>query len=163
MPGGFDDGFDAGFGSDGGIETATVTAELDIDRDGTFAAAVTAYMPREHPLPVTELGRKKELDAAGISTLVMTLENKDGRFSPFNTGSPYWDTDHNKVQPGIACRIRVTFNAVTYAYFYGFVEEVYVDPSVAGQVAALSVRDASARLEAAEVRRPLMRGIGSGR
>jgi len=142
--------------------TATVTAELDINRNGTFAADVTDYMPREHPLPVTELGRKKELDAAGVSTLVMTLENKDGRFSPFNSGSPYWDTDHNKVQPGIACRVRVTFNAVTYAYFYGFVEEVYVDPSVAGQVAALTVRDAGARLEAADVRLPLMRNARTG-
>jgi len=144
------------------LGTATITAELDINRDLTFAADVTAYLPREHSLPATELGRKKDLEAAGTSTLVLTLENKDGRFSPFNSSSPYWDTDHNKVQPGIACRVRITFNAVTYAYFYGFVEEVFVDPSIAGQVASLSVRDASARLEAAEVRRPLMRDIETG-
>src|SRR3990172_9586780 len=99
--------------------SATITAELDINRDLGFAADITAYLPREHSLPATELGRKKDLEAAGTSTLVLTLENKDGRFSPFNSGSPYWlpagsgfdsgfdsgfggvDSGYNKVQPGI--------------------------------------------------------------
>lgn len=50
-------------------------------------------------------------------TATVTLDNRDGRFTPSNTSSPYYPD----VQIGIPMRIRATWDNVTYPLFYGSV------------------------------------------
>lgn len=64
-------------------------------------------------------GRAHELSRFDAGTMALTLDNRDGRFSPFNTGSPY--SPH--VTPFRPIRARATYAGVTYDLYRGFIEE----------------------------------------
>lgn len=66
----------------------------------------------------TRRGRQHELDQMQAGTATLSLIDPDGRFDPTNLSGPYVPT----IRPGVRIRIRLTWEAVTYPVFYGFVE-----------------------------------------
>lgn len=67
----------------------------------------------------TTMGRQHELNQVGPSTATLTLTNQDGRFSPWNTGSPYYYAGAG-LTPGHPIRITATWASVSYPIFSGF-------------------------------------------
>jgi hypothetical protein len=63
-------------------------------------------------------GRQYELDTIQASTLTLKLKNDDRRFDPTYTRSPYYPY----VLPMRKIRVSVTYAAVTYYLFTGYVE-----------------------------------------
>ena len=66
----------------------------------------------------TRRGRQHELQRFEAGTLDLVLNNQDGRFSPWNTSSPYYPN----LIPSTPIRIVVTWNHVQYPVFSGFVD-----------------------------------------
>ena len=69
----------------------------------------------------TSMGRQHELQQVGPSTATITFTNQDGRFSPWNTSSPYYYSGTG-LTVGHPVRIRATWSGTTYDVFYGFVK-----------------------------------------
>lgn len=67
----------------------------------------------------TRRGRNHELGKTSAGVATITLDNRDRRFDPTYTSSPYYPN----VVPMRHVRIRATYLAVTYPVFYGFVED----------------------------------------
>ena len=67
----------------------------------------------------TTMGRQHELNQVGPSTATLTLTNQDGRFSPWNSGSPYYYAGAG-LTPGHPIRITATWASVSYPIFSGF-------------------------------------------
>lgn len=63
-------------------------------------------------------GRAHELSRFDAGTMALAVDNRDGRFSPFNTGSPY----SPNVTPFRPIRARATYDGVTYDLYRGFIE-----------------------------------------
>ena len=63
-------------------------------------------------------GRQHELNKFEAGTASITLDNRDGRFSPFNTSSPYYPN----VLPSVPIRIRAVWNGLIWPRFRGNVE-----------------------------------------
>src|SRR5665213_1405954 len=71
----------------------------------------------------TTMGRQHELQQVGPSTCNITLTNQDGRFSPWNTGSPYYVVGSVLgLVPGHPVRIQATWLGITHNVFYGYVK-----------------------------------------
>lgn len=66
----------------------------------------------------TDRGAQRELQRIEAGLASLTLDNRDGRFTPFNAASPYYPN----VLPMRRIRIRATWSATTYPIYYGFVE-----------------------------------------
>lgn len=66
----------------------------------------------------TRRGRQRILGRFEPGTMNVTLDNKSGRYSPFNGSSPYAAL----LVPGMPIRFRAIWGAVTYYEFTGFVE-----------------------------------------
>lgn len=76
------------------------------------------------PITVT-YGRPDENQQVSPSTATMSLENQvggaNGRFSPWNTASPYYNSG-NGLTPGHPVRITQTISATTLNVFYGYTQ-----------------------------------------
>ncbi len=66
----------------------------------------------------TDRGRSSVLGQFNAGTAGLTLDNRDGRFDPNNTSSPY----SPNVLVGVPIRIRATHSVTTYDVFRGTVE-----------------------------------------
>lgn len=66
----------------------------------------------------TKRGRQHELQRFEAGTLKLTLNNRDGRFSQWNTAGPYYPN----LVPSTPIKISVTWAGTTYPVFYGFVD-----------------------------------------
>jgi hypothetical protein len=67
----------------------------------------------------TDRGGQRELErTAEAGTGHMVLDNRDGRFTPFNVNSPYYPD----ILPLRRIRIQAVWDTVTYPVFQGFVE-----------------------------------------
>jgi len=69
----------------------------------------------------TDWARSRELNRQPANVLNLTLNNRDGRFSPGNTAGPFAVAGVSKIRPRIAVRVRATWSSVTYPIYYGFV------------------------------------------
>lgn len=69
----------------------------------------------------TDWSRSRELNRQPANVLSLTLNNRDGRFSPGNTSGPFVVAGVSKIRPRIAVRVRATWASVTYPIYYGFV------------------------------------------
>jgi hypothetical protein len=75
----------------------------------------------------TTMGRQHELQQVNPSTATITLVNEPvgptngGRFSPWNTGSPYYYSGTG-LTPGHPIRITATWQGITYPVFYGYIK-----------------------------------------
>lgn len=79
---------------------------------------VSDYVEGHQAVTITR-GRGDEFAEAQPSTLTLTLDNKDGRFTPGNTASPYYPN----VKRSTPVRFTVTDDGVTYRRYTGFVKE----------------------------------------
>ncbi len=140
------------------LETATLLIRLDLDDDGVYETDITTLVPRKKGIFVSEMGRKKDLSAAGSAKLTMRLDNEGGPFSPGNTGSPYWDAGRAelKVQPLKRVQVQVIFDGVTYDWFTGRIDLFTVDPQSDSKLAVIFAKDFMEDLNATDIRLPLM-------
>jgi hypothetical protein len=95
-----------------------LTAQLDTAVLGpvppTFDEDISIYFRSGD----THRGAQRELQRVEAGTASLTLDNRDGRFTPFNIASPYYPN----VLPMRRIRIRAVWDANTYPVYYGFVE-----------------------------------------
>lgn len=66
----------------------------------------------------TRRGRQHTLSRFEAGTIDVLLDNKSGKYSPFNGSGPY----SGQIRPGMPVRVRAIWGAITYPVFYGFVE-----------------------------------------
>lgn len=132
---------------------ATFSVLLDLDGSGAFATDITGYIYKDSGFDIIGRGRTEELDAAGPATLTLQLDNSDGRFTPINSGSAYFDNFHPY---DALVKAQITYNAVTYDQFLGVVTDISVRPGIDDQIAYLTALDSMFVLSRTEIRRPLM-------
>lgn len=143
---------------------ASVTASLTIDLSdsGSFSTALTTPAPgywlMDEGFDLQARGRSREHDAAEMSEFVIRLDNKDGRFSPKNTGSAYYPdfTSYKRM------RAQLVFNAVTYTEFIGLITDIKISPDREAKLAEVTLRDYMFLLSRTDVKRPLMRDQYTG-
>jgi hypothetical protein len=110
------------------FETGGLTqgAQLDDDISGQLDTAVLGPIAADFEEDITTYvreasthrGAQRELERVEAGTGTITLDNRDGRFTPFDPSSPYYPN----VLPMRRIRITGTWSAVDYPVFSGFVE-----------------------------------------
>ncbi len=71
----------------------------------------------------TNRGRQHALDEFQTGTLRVVLDNRDDRFNPLNTSSPYYDSANSvsKIKPFKRIRVKAEYSSTTYFIFSGFI------------------------------------------
>lgn len=87
-------------------------------------------------------GRGDERSEIDASTMTVTLDNKDGAFTPGNASSPYYPN----VKKGRPIRLTVTYGDIDYIRFTGYVDEWPVEWPDGGDEAATTTLKASSRM-----------------
>lgn len=90
-------------------------------------------------------GRADELSTPDPNTCSLTLDNRDGRFTPAKSSSPYFPN----VKKGKPLRVTVTYAGVDYIRFTGYVNEwplVWPDSTSAAATVSISASSRRARL-----------------
>jgi hypothetical protein len=80
----------------------------------TWDEDITAYVRKIS----IQRGAQRELQRVEAGTATLLLDNRDGRFTAYNEGSPYFPN----IVPMKRIRIQGVWSAVTYPIFTGFVE-----------------------------------------
>ena len=93
-----------------------VTLQVDISFTGSTWVDVTGWV---RGMQLDEAGRDREQDRFRGGRCLLTLDNRDGRFSPFNASSPY----SPNVLPRRRCRVSLTWSGTTYRRFIGWNED----------------------------------------
>src|SRR5262245_23442648 len=96
------------------VPTATLDTAVLGPVDADFDQNITTYVRGAS----THRGAQRELDRVEAGTATMTLNNRDGRFTPFLASGAYYAN----ILPMRRIRITATWSAVDYPVFYGFVE-----------------------------------------
>lgn len=139
----------------------TITGEIlvDLDDSGAFATSLgSPYWKRDNGFELTGRGRNSEHDGAEMASLVVCLDNSTGRFSPKNTGSPYYPNWTAYKQ----AKVTLTFNSVTYDIIKGLITDIKVGPEAGAQLCEITIRDFMFLLSRTDIRRPLMRDQFTG-
>lgn len=88
----------------------------------------------------TRRGRQHILGRFEAGTANLALDNKTGRYSPFNGTGPYT----GNIKPGLPLRIRAIWGAVTYPVFSGYVESWPLTwPAANDSIVAVTAVDAT--------------------
>lgn len=88
--------------------------EIDFDRNGTYTNVI------EDGGLGTGAQLAVNFPEGASSTLNVTLENRDGDYSPRNSAGAYFPYAGEE---GLPIRLRITHNAVTYTVFTGYIED----------------------------------------
>lgn len=122
-----------------------LTVEIAFDSGYTTAAAsrtwtdVSAYVEGAQPISISR-GRSDEVSQVQPSRLALTLNNKDGRFTPRLTTGAYYPN----VKKGRPIRVTATYNAVDYVRYTGYVAEWPVSwPDSSSAVCVVNLTSAS--------------------
>lgn len=94
--------------------TATLDTAVLGPASPTFDQNISTYVRGG----TTRRGAQRELDRVEAGTGSLVLDNRDGRFTPLLSSSPYFPN----ILPMRRIRIIATWSAVDYPVFYGFVE-----------------------------------------
>lgn len=137
---------------------------IDLDDSGSFSTDLCAstglftsgFWKIENGFSLRGRGRKEELDAAGMASMVIRLDNADGRFSPLNSSSPYQSGGVNRFRPYKQAHVKLSFNAVTYDQIKGVITDIKIGPESGDQLCEITIRDFMFVLSRTEIRRPLM-------
>ena len=139
--------------------TATYTIEVDTDGDGSYATDLTAYVQEA----VWGLGMAEPwAPVAAVGSARVVLVNTDKRFSPENTGSPYYDATTGMTALRPRRRVRITADAGSGAVtmWTGMIRALEPTPGVYGErTATLVCEDFMAYLKAERVSIPLQEDI----
>lgn len=95
------------------------TLTLQISFDGFSFEDVSAYVRDCY----TNRGSSRETGRYPPGTMTVTLDNRDGRFSPFNLSGPYVSGGATQVLPGVRVGLTATWASVDYQLFYGQAED----------------------------------------
>lgn len=79
---------------------------------------VTSYVRFDQPITIRR-GRQQALGRMEAGTLALTLDNRDRRFDPTHTGSPYYPY----VVPNRRIGVQATWLGTTYDLFTGYIDE----------------------------------------
>lgn len=80
---------------------------------------ITQYMDKDATITY---GRAHNLDGTSAATLEVTLNDRDGRFTPYNVSSPYYGNGQSTgLIPSKPVRLYAQYNNVNYPVFYGYV------------------------------------------
>jgi hypothetical protein len=105
---------------------------------------VSAYVEGTESIDIT-YGRADELSTPDPNQLTLTLDNRDGRFTPEKASSPYYPN----VKKGKPIRVTVTYAAVDYIRFTGYINEwplVWPDGSSAASTVTVTASSRRARM-----------------
>lgn len=94
----------------------TLLVEFGFNKSGTDYVwnDISAYVRNVN----ISRGTSREIDAYSAGSATVVLSNKDRRFDPTNTSSPYYSAGVTQIQPAGA--IRITSSGLTQ--FYGFID-----------------------------------------
>jgi hypothetical protein len=95
----------------------TLQVQLDLGDPSTTATWATDISTYVRGWSTTR-GTSTELQRTEAGTGTILLDNRDGRFSPMNTLSPY----SPNILPMRRARIRATWSSITYPVFTGYIE-----------------------------------------
>ena len=120
--------------------------------DGSFFYDITSYVRTID----TTRGRSRALDRFGTGTATIVLDNRDRRFDPSNTSSPYYNATVgvSGIVPSVPIIIRATWNGTLYTVFRGFID------SWAFAYAPAGVGDATATIICSDAFKALSNVIG---
>lgn len=96
----------------------TVTVRIAFDTDPMADVPTWTDVSADVLSIYTKRGRQHELGRMETGTAIVQLLNTDGNYWPLNAGGAYF----GKVEPGKKLNIRVTYDAVTYDLYTGFIE-----------------------------------------
>ncbi len=98
--------------------------------DGAFFYEITEFVRNFN----TSRGRRRELERFTTGTAQIVLDNRDRRFDPTNTASPYYNATVGVtgVVPAVPVVIRATWDSIKYSIFRGFIDSWKFDYSDAG-------------------------------
>ena len=85
-------------------------------------------------------GRSSELDTFRAGTASFVLRNEDRRFDPSYSAGPYF----GNLLPMKRIRVKVTYNAVTYARWSGFIQDWPQTYDIGGHYSEVTVQAADA-------------------
>lgn len=92
------------------------TRILEIEFDAGVWTNVTADMVDIG----SRRGRNRESGAFETGHFMFTLRNDARKYDPENTAGPYY----SKLRPNRRCRLRATYNAVTYPVWVGYIDRI---------------------------------------
>jgi hypothetical protein len=119
-------------GSDSGDRMILNLSLLDTGTlgDGAFFYDISEWVRNFS----TSQGRRRELERFSTGTAQITLDNRDRRFDPTNTSSPYYNATVGVtgIVPSIPVVIRATWDGTQYPIFRGFIDSWKFDYSSAG-------------------------------
>jgi hypothetical protein len=96
-------------------------------------------------------------------TASVVLMNKDGRFDPDNSGSPYWAAGATELTAMVPIRVRAVWNGISYPLFAGFTDSWTDDgQNYAGHYAESTVQATDAQKVLAGINLATIGSIGSG-
>ena len=96
-----------------------ITLGIDFSGGGGIFTDVTSYVRECY----VNRGPSRETGRYPAGTMTVTLDNRDGRFSPFNTSGPYTSGGLTQVLPGVQVRLSAVWSATTYYLFCGYTED----------------------------------------
>ncbi len=102
----------------GGFFAPTVTTQAAFGYAPFQSSPVWTDISRWAQNFTVRRGRQHELQRFEAGTWECPLWNQDGRFSPWNSSSPY----AGHLVPGTPIRVQATWNGMTYPVYYGYVD-----------------------------------------
>ena len=93
-----------------------MTLTVEVQFDGSTWVDITDFV---RGMDLQETTRSREMDRFSPASCRLTLDNRDGRFSPFNSSSPYAPN----VRPRRRCRVGLTRAGTTLWRFVGWNED----------------------------------------
>ena len=138
--------------------TDGVRVEVDWDKSGTYQDH-SADVQREAGLSA-QYGRDQSTALAPTvsGTGSVTMQNRDGKFSPRNTDSLLY----GKLKPGRDVRITRTLDGITYTLFAGQTDDQPITPDYDNRTVALSLLDPLAKLRGTNISTPVYSGLRTG-
>jgi hypothetical protein len=120
--------------------------------DGAFFYDITEFVRNFN----TSRGRRRELERFTTGTAQIILDNRDRRFDPTNTTSPYYNATVGVtgIVPAIPVVIRATWEGTQYPVFRGFIDSWKFDYSDAG------IGDATATITCSDAFKVLSNVVG---
>lgn len=130
--------------------TFPITYTVKMDLSGTaFGGSpswtdVTNYVLPKKKAPQISDGRQDESSDVNPGQLTLTLDNRDKRFTPGDSSSPYYPN----VKAGVRVRVQISCNATDVQYFDGYIDsfEPYIDGDRAWGLCDVTATDLLGRL-----------------
>jgi hypothetical protein len=124
------------------MSVPAISVHLDLNDPSTAATWGADITPYVRGFSISR-GTSTELQRTETGRGTLTLDNRDGRFSPMNSLSPYYPN----ILPMRRIRIRAIWNAVTYPVFQGYIAGWPLSfPAKKDQIANLELVDGFAIL-----------------